>query len=210
MKKEGERNKAVLEKINRLVLEIKNRIINEEHPELRIPLRSLQNVHYIPEEGYLAIGEKVKTRRLMANTAKTFAQTLRMIALSKSLIVQRDIATKREAYYISKNWGEARFLEQQESDDVMDDIEAMFMVNREQLGFIPEEDGASIVGDLKIIDSNPETGEEEVIDCTKMGTGGWTIPNSVEHLEFEPGKIEFILADMTSLPIRHDLSLIHI
>ncbi|MCD6590080.1 DNA topoisomerase IV subunit A [Candidatus Woesearchaeota archaeon] len=198
MKKEGGRNKAVLEKINRLVLEIKNRVINEEHPELRIPLRSLQNVHYIPEEGYLAIGEKVKTRRLMANTAKTFAQTLRMIALSKSLIVQRDIATKREAYYISKNWGEARFLEQQESDDVMDDIEAMFMVNREQLGFIPEEDGASIVGDLKIIDRNPETGEEEVIDCTKMGTGGWTIPNSVEHLEFEPGKIEFILAIETS------------
>ena len=51
-------------------------------------------------------------------------------------------ATKREAYYVSKNWGEAKFNEQPESDAVMDDIEAMFAiqgVSREQLRFYPEE-----------------------------------------------------------------------
>ncbi len=198
MKSEEERTRKLLEKIRLTIEQIRQKIINEESPELRIPLRSLNNVHFIPEEGYFVIGDKIKTRKLTANTAKTFAQTLRMIDLSKNLIKDKDIATKREAYYISKNWGDARFLEQPESDAVMDDIEAMFMVNREQLGFIPEEDGASIVGDLKVIDRNIETGEEEVIDCTKMGTGGWTIPNSVEHLQFEPGKIDFILAIETS------------
>jgi DNA topoisomerase VI subunit A len=33
------------------------------------------------------------------------------------------------------------FLEQPESDAVMDDIEAMLGVNREQMGFIPGEHG---------------------------------------------------------------------
>ena len=56
-----------------------------------------------------------------------------------SLVVETDdIATKREAYYVSKNWGDARFLEQTESDTVMDDVEALFEVNREQMGFVPE------------------------------------------------------------------------
>jgi DNA topoisomerase-6 subunit A len=45
-----------------------------------------------------------------------------MIALSKELVEKDDIATKREAYYVSKNWEEARFLEQPESDTVMDDV----------------------------------------------------------------------------------------
>jgi len=192
-----EKNK-VLEKISSLVEEIRQKIIKEEYPELEIPLRSLKNVHYSPEKGYFEIGSSLKKRKLSVNTVKTFAQTLRVIALSKGLIKTSDIATKREAYYISKNWGDARFQEQQESDDILEDVEAMFRVNREQLGFIPEEDGASIVGDLKIIDKNPESGEEEVIDCKKMGTGGWNIPNSVEHLTLEPGKIDLILAIETS------------
>ncbi len=192
------RNEEMLRKIVKFVEEIKKEIMGDAAPEIKIPLRSLQNVHYIPDEGYFVIGDKEKTRKLTASTAKSFAQTLKMIALSTNLLKSADIATKREVYYISKNWGDARFLEQPESDSFMDDIEAMFRVNREQLGFIPEEDGASIVGDLKVIDRNPETGEEEIIDCTKMGTGGWNIPNSVEHLEFQPGKIDFVLAIETS------------
>ena len=49
-----------------------------------------------------------------------------MIALSKELVENDDIATKREAYYVSKNWEDARFTEQPESDTVMDDVEAYF------------------------------------------------------------------------------------
>ena len=35
-----------------------------------------------------------------------------------------------------------RFGEQSESDTVLDDVEVLFSVNREQLGFVPEEKGA--------------------------------------------------------------------
>jgi DNA topoisomerase-6 subunit A len=77
---------------------------------------------------------------------KTFAQTLKLMSLSKEMVEQDDFATKRDAYYQSKNWGDAKFLEQPESDAVMDDIEALFSlegVTREQLRFYPEEHGGA-------------------------------------------------------------------
>ena len=38
----------------------------------------------------------------------------------------------------------------------MDDIEAMLEVNREQLGFIPEEKGGEIAGKLVVIDKDSQ------------------------------------------------------
>ena len=135
-------------------------ITKKRAPELDMPLRALSNVKYDEKEGYFEITGKKKNRTLTVGTIKTFAQTLRMMALSKELVEQDDIATKREAYYVSKNWGDARFITQPESDTVMDDIESMMMVNREQIGFIPEEKGGDIAGRLVLIDKDPETGKE--------------------------------------------------
>ena len=140
---------------------------------------------------------QMKSRTLSASTIKTFAQTLRMMGLSKQLIETDDIATKREAYYVSKNWGDARFKEQPESDTVMDDVEAMLMVNREQIGFIPEEKGGDVAGQLIVVDHDSETGEEVKIDCTKMGSGAYSVPSSVEDLKFETSA-KFILAIETA------------
>lgn len=176
---------------------IHDTIIQKNRPQLETPLRSLSNVNYDPKVGYFVIQNATKSRTLTVNTVKTFAQTLRMLALSKNLVKTNDIATKREAYYVSKNWGEARFHEQPESDTVMDDIEAMFMVNREQLGFIPEEKGGDVAGQLIVVDKDPETGKEVKIDCTKMGTGAYSVPSSVEELKFETSA-KFILAIETA------------
>jgi len=71
------------------------------------------------------------------------------------------------------------------------------MVNREQLGFIPEEKGGDIAGKLVVVDEDPDTQQEIKIDCTKMGTGAYSIPSVVEHLEFET-KADFILAIETA------------
>ena len=102
----------------------------------------------ITSDGFFELGDREVERTLTVNTVMTFAQTLKMMALSKELIETDDIATKREAYYVSKNWSEARFKEQPESDTVMEDVEAFFQVNREQLGFVPEEKGGDVAGRL--------------------------------------------------------------
>ena len=165
-------------------------------PDLAFPIRSLANVKYAEKKGYFEIGSQKKVRTLTVNTVKSFAQTLRMMGLSKTLVETNDFATKRDAYYQSKNWDDARFDEQTESDAVMDDIEAMFSVrglSREQLRFIPDEHGGAVAGNLIVLDPDRETGEVERIDCTRFGSGAYSIPSTVEHLSFQTDA-KFILA----------------
>ena len=154
------------------------------------------NVKYQPSVGYFQLGRGKKVRTLTVGTVKTFAQTLKMMSLSKELISADDMATKREAYYISKNWGVAAFAEQPESDTVMDDVEAMFGVNREQLRFVPEEKGGDVAGRLIVIDKDAK-GKRLKIDCTRFGSGAYSIPIDVEHLDFQ-SKAKFILAIETA------------
>ncbi|MCH8890981.1 MAG: DNA topoisomerase IV subunit A [Myxococcales bacterium] len=171
-------------------------ILKHKQPDLTFPVRSLKNVSYSTQRGYFEIGKQKKIRTLTVNTVKSFAQTLRMMGLSKELVEGNDFATKRDAYYQSKNWGEAKFEEQTESDTVMDDIEALFSVHgasREQLRFVPDEHGGAVAGQLIVLDPDRETGEIERIDCTRFGSGAYSIPSSVEHLSFETDA-KFILA----------------
>ncbi len=189
--------KNTLKQIQSLAEDIYKKILEEKPPELTMPLRSLSNVVYNEKHGYFELAGKYKKRTLTANTAKTFAQTLRLLDLSKELIKTNDIATKREAYYVSKNWGEARFKEQPESDAVMDDVEAMLEVNREQLGFLPEEKGGDIAGEITVIETDPETGEEIKHDCTKFVSGAYSIPSQVEDLKFET-KANMVIAIETA------------
>jgi DNA topoisomerase-6 subunit A len=175
---------------------VHQKILQKGKPELAFPIRSLQNVSYSQKRGYFEIGKQRKTRALTVNTVKSFAQTLRMMGLSKQLVHTNDFATKRDAYYQSKNWEDARFDEQTESDAVMDDIEALFSqsgVSREQLRFIPDEHGGAVAGNLIVLDPDRDTGVVERIDCTRFGSGAYSIPSSVEHLSFETNA-KFILA----------------
>lgn len=172
-------------KIQSTAQRIYDNILSMRSAQLEAPIRSLSNVTYNEKDGFFELKGRMKKRTLTANTIKTFAQTIRVMGLSKSLIESDDIATKREAYYVSKNWEDARFNDQPESDGVMDDLEAMFGVNREQLGFIADEHGGSVAGELTVIDKDSNSGEELRIDCTKFGSGSYSIPSDVEHLKFE-------------------------
>lgn len=165
-------------------------------PQMVMPQRNLDNVTYDPKNGYFELKGNMKTRTLDVNSVKTFAQTLRLMSLAQDMVAADDFATKREAYYVSKNWGDAKFSEQRESDMVLDDIEGMFSVKdvtREILRFVPEDHGGSVVGALTVIDKDPETGALIRSDCAAMGSGAYTVPSSVDHLGFET-TAEFILA----------------
>jgi DNA topoisomerase-6 subunit A len=189
--------KKVVKSIEGAATRVHHKVLQRRAPSMRFPIRALSNVVYKPARGFFEMKGKSKERTLTVSTVKTFAQTLRMMAFSKELIETDDIATKREAYYVSKNWDDARFNDQPESDTVMDDVEALFSVNREQLGFIPEEKGGDVAGQLVVIDHDRETGEELRIDCTRFGSGAYSIPISVEDLRFETDA-KFILAIETA------------
>jgi len=190
------RDKKTVDSIERTAQEIYKKIMRKGKPMLRFPVRSLSNVSYDKKKGYLEIGRARKERTLTVNTVKGFAQTLRMMGLSRELVQTNDFATKRDVYYQSKNWAEAKFTDQSESDTVMDDIEALFSVDdvsREQLRFVPDEHGGAVAGELVVLDPDLDSGEIGRIDCTRFGSGAYSIPSSVEHLSFETDA-KFVLA----------------
>jgi len=186
----------VTKKIAETAKDIHTKILKSKSPTMTTPVRSLSNVKYHAKTGYFEMLGKNKQRTLTVSTVKTFAQTLKMMSLAKELVDGNDMATKREAYYISKNWGKAGFTEQSESDTIMDDVEAMFGVNREQLRFTPEEKGGDVAGKLIVIDSDAK-GKKLKIDCTKFGSGAYSIPTEVEELGFQ-SQAKFVLAIETA------------
>jgi len=190
---------------------IRRQIGTGRRPHISVPIRSLSNVSFAPRKGYFVIGSRKSKRTLSYQTVKPFAQTIRLMAFAKHLIETDDFASKREVYYTSKGsskrsvagdrgtagWGPAGFKEQSESDAIMDDIEAMARVNREQLGFIPAEQNGSVAGALVVIDIDPATGKKIEIDCTAFGRGSYSIPSRVEGLEFRTDA-KFVLAVETA------------
>ena len=129
---------------------------------------------YDEAKGYFELGDARKVRTLTVNTARSFAQTLRLMATSRAMVEHDDFATKREVYYISKNWGDCRFDEQAESDAIMDDIEAMASMHglsREQLRFYPESHGGSVAGRLTVVDRNPATRSPSRSTAPTSGAG---------------------------------------
>jgi DNA topoisomerase-6 subunit A len=175
-------------------------ILARKKPEMKFPVRALSNVRYDARRGHFEIRGSVATRTLTYNTVKTFAQSVRLMATTKKDLLDRnDIAGKREIYYNSKSWGECRFDEQPESDTLLDDMEAMLGVNREQLGYIPEERGGDVAGPLVVVDRNPVTGETIRVDCARLGSGAWSIPSRVEHLRFESKASLILVIETASL-----------
>lgn len=61
----------------------------------------------------------------------------------------------REMYYVSEGW-DVGFDNQQESNNITEDIEVTLGVSRENLGLLPEEDGASVYGDITLRDDDVE------------------------------------------------------
>ncbi|MBM4372908.1 MAG: DNA topoisomerase IV subunit A [Deltaproteobacteria bacterium] len=205
------RRETAGERLRALAASLHGQIERGRRPTLAVPLRALSNVTFSPRKGYFVIGDRVARRTLSYQTVRSFAQTVRLMAFAKHLIDTGDFASKREVYYTSKGskkrsvagdrgqagWGPAGFDHQDESDTIMDDIEAMASVNREQLGFIPAEQNGSVAGALIVIDIDPSTGKRIEIDCTAFGRGSYSIPSRVEGLEFRT-RASFILAVETA------------
>src|SRR5687767_6681144 len=92
-------DKVTIEQITAAAGDIHGSILKGNKPELKFPLRTLSNVKYSRKQGYFEIGKQKKSRTLTVGTVKAFAQTLKMMELSKVLVETDDFATKRDAYY---------------------------------------------------------------------------------------------------------------
>ncbi len=180
--------KTQLEKMGNKVL---GDIEKKENPNIEIPIRALSNVIFDKKAGQLGLGDKT-AKRYYFNVAhaKKFMQTMMVASFSKKLIDQDIHASIRDMYYNLKrtlpNSDENTFDEQSESDPVIVDLEVALDVLREQLRLTTDRKGI-IAGNVQIKDRG------DIIDWSRLGSGGWSIPSTVEEISFKKVDAEFVL-----------------
>jgi DNA topoisomerase-6 subunit A len=162
-------------------------------PVLKIPTRTLSNVRYSRKKGIIEMGPARSDRQLFnLNQAKSYMQTLLVANGAAKLIHQGKTTSLRGMYYLSKHsiegTREETFDDQNESDGVIEDLEVTMNVLREELHLYAKNAGA-MVGEITLVDSG------DTIDCTRMGSGGYSIPSIVEPevIQFAKCGAEFVL-----------------
>jgi DNA topoisomerase-6 subunit A len=162
-------------------------------PHLDIPSRSLGNVRYNRSKRFIEMGAGKNRRELFnLSQAKSYMQTMLVGSGCKKLIDQGKTTSIRGLYYLLKHTiegtREETFDEQSDCDPIIEDVEVSLNAMREELHLYAKSAG-SIVGPITLIDSGDE------IDCSRMGSGGYTIPSIVEPdiMQFKTNQADFIL-----------------
>jgi DNA topoisomerase VI subunit A len=166
-------------------------IEKKENPNIDIPIRALSNVIFDKKTGQLGLGNK-SSKRYFFNVAhaKKFMQTLMVAGFCKSLIDENIHASIRDMYYNLKRTlpdsNENTFDEQSESDPIIVDLEVAVDVLREQLHLTTDRKGI-VAGNVIIEDRGDK------IDWSKLGSGGWSIPSTVDEIGFKKVDADFVL-----------------
>lgn len=110
------------------------------------------------------------------------AITLRVMQLLHAVLSKRIHITKRDLFYTDVKL----FVDQSESDVVLDDVATMIGCTRSNLHVVASDKGL-VVGRIQF----EEDGDP--IDCTRMGVGGKAIPPYIDKIENIQSDAEFVL-----------------
>jgi len=181
----------ITNKLENLGKDIEEQINKRVNPNIAIPIRTLSNIIYDKGTGQLTLGDKV-AKRYFFNVAhsKKFMQTLMVASFCNDLIDQRIHASIRDMFYNLKRTlpesSENTFDVQSESDPIIIDLEVALDIFREQLHLTTDRKGI-VAGNVIIRDRG------DSIDWSKLGSGGWSIPSTVEEIEFRKVDAGFVL-----------------
>jgi len=162
-------------------------------PYVDIPSRSLSNVRFNRSKRIVEMGSGTNRRELFnLAQARSYMQTLLVASGCKQLIHQGKTTSIRGLFYLLKHTiegtNEETFDTQDECDPVIEDIEVSLDSMREELHLYAKNAGA-MVGPITVVDSG------DTIDCSRMGSGGYSIPSIVEQdiVQFKKNTAKFIL-----------------
>ena len=165
-------------------------------PSMDVPTRTKSNIEYDEDKHVWVYGDRKSTRS--AKSVRGAQKLLKAVYTIDFLAQQLDedrSSTLRELYYLSESWDvdEAQFNSQDESNDLVEDLEIVSGATREDFHMRPEESGATIMGPLRLREQT-RRGERE-IHCQKdVGEGGYQIPNNPDTIEFLDNDADFVLA----------------
>jgi len=187
------KDKKTLNSLRELATKVETFAEKAKPPVLDIRSRSLSNISFNKSRKILELGKGSTQRELFnLSQAKAYMQTLLVGSGCKRLLEQGKTTSLRGLYYMLKHTiagtKEETFDDQSESDSMIEDVEVILTAMREELHLYAKNAGA-MVGPITVIDSGDE------IDCTRMGSGGYSIPSIVEPevVQFKKCKAKFIL-----------------
>lgn len=113
----------VLDAMERIAMTISNQVLKKRGFGLDIPSRAASNQVYLPAPwDRIVLGPKRSTRSFLnVKESRKAAITLRVLQLIHAVLVKRIHITKRDLFYTDVKL----FVEQAESDGVLDDIATM-------------------------------------------------------------------------------------
>ena len=185
------------EKIRNLLRSVYTALKQEEEPEFIIPKRTFSSVYFDEADGYIKLkGETIRRRMLDLGESRRFMQTVLVLSTILQAIEEDDYPTIRDIYYSVKHTieyqtprGKRRedtFESQRESDLIIEDIEVMLGILREELGIMFDAKGRA-VGKITIQSKGHK------IHLDRMGVGAWAIPPSVSDVEILDVDAEYVL-----------------
>uniref|UniRef100_A0A7S4HJY7 DNA topoisomerase (ATP-hydrolyzing) n=1 Tax=Odontella aurita TaxID=265563 RepID=A0A7S4HJY7_9STRA len=173
----------VVEGIEGIAVKIATQVLAKRGFALEIPSRAASNQIYVPELDRIVLGNKKGTRSFLnVKESRKTAITARVLQLLHSVLMKRIHITKRDLFYTDVKL----FVDQQESDVVLDDVACMVGCTRSNLHVVASDKGL-VVGRINFYEDG------DFIDCTRMGVGGKAIPPYIDKIESIKSDAEFVL-----------------
>jgi len=165
-------------------------LVKGEFPSVSIPSRSTANIIYDEASRQYVLGKR-STKRSARNIRhiRPFTQLVWTASFSHDLCRTGKTSTLRDVYYSSQAF-DINFADQQESDNIITDLEAVFGLAREDFNIFPEE-RSQIFGDLTIRYTVPGY-EGREINLT-MHPDGVAIGPALTTSEFVEAKVDKII-----------------
>ncbi|MFW9920382.1 MAG: helix-hairpin-helix domain-containing protein [Candidatus Thorarchaeota archaeon] len=169
------------------LIETATDVLNEAlvtgRPAFEIPSRSGDNIVWDEFRDLLLLGMKTISRPYHSLASVVDAtRTARSMEIIYQLLRSNLHATKREVFYSDVNL----FRDQKYSDKIIEDVSSMLNTTRDSVHIVASARG-SCMGRVVIRDGG------DLIDLTKMGTGGWAVTPFLDQLEIVESDAEFIL-----------------
>jgi DNA topoisomerase-6 subunit A len=183
------------ERLIDLAAEFYDQFADGDIPHMDIPTRTKSNIVFDEESKVWVYGDRKSTRS--ANSVRGARKLLKATYAIEFLVNQLEedrSSTLRELYYLSESWDteEAQFNDQDESNQLIEDLEIVSQVTREDFHMRPEESGATLMGPLELREQT-RRGEREIHCQEDVGEGGYQIPNNPDTIEFLDHDIDFVL-----------------
>ena len=179
--KNEERHHRAVEELYKIADDIYNQIEKGQVPSMQIPLRSKKNIQFAPRKGVWKYGhlKGIRSAKKMKG-AYMLLRTMYMLEFMKDMVRDQKSSTLREMYYISEGWGNAKFGSQDESNNLAEDLEIVTACMREDFKLRPEEDGARVIGNITLEETNRKGEKKRINLRDDVGDSGYGIPYNVE------------------------------